>query len=661
MRDTTAIAYRPDIDGLRAIAVAAVVGYHAAPKLISGGFAGVDVFFVISGYLISSIILREKAEGKFSLLAFYARRIRRLFPALIAVLTATFLMGWYYLLPHEFLALGKQIAAGAAYYINFVLKREAGYFAVASDEKPLLHLWSLAVEEQFYLVWPVLLLVLPGKWRMLAALALVTMASFWSNVSTIDRNAAAAFFLPQNRFWELSLGAVLAFAHHHAAAVLAHFGLSTMAANEPIFPKIQNAASILGIALIAGGYWVLDSTYLYPGVWALIPCAGALLLIGAGPGAFVNKVLLSRREIAFIGLISYPLYLWHWPLLSFASILRIGDDWKVRLFAVLASAVLAIFTYRYIERPIRHAPARAVPVVLLAASSLFVIGGLLVKQQVVQPRHDASVHYDIGDAIADWGYPDGLQPIKTPSGLQLRTSGESANRILYFGDSNIEQYWPRIRQRLNDQPGIASVIFATTGGCPPIAGVRELGHPNCENFAERVEQIAKTLAIKSVVIGAAWSGYFNGTGYYFQEQGSGGLGPDTTGTARAMSELTSMIKRFRASGKSVWLVLSIPSGSALFPQSGLQRTLSGATTVRHSDLNRTEFDKHWLPIRAKLVEAARAGGAEIVDPMASLCSQSLCPTRLASGKFMYKDGSHLRASVVRDHADFIDITLSLPR
>ncbi len=616
MRDTTAIAYRPDIDGLRAIAVAAVVGYHAAPKLISGGFAGVDVFFVISGYLISSIILREKAEGHFSLLGFYARRIRRLFPALIAVLTTTFLMGWYYLLPHEFLALGKQIAAGAAYYINFVLKREAGYFDVASDEKPLLHLWSLAVEEQFYLVWPILLLLLPGNWRMLTALALITLASFWSNVSTIDRNAAAAFFLPQNRFWELSLGALLAFAHHHGAAVQAHFGLSTLAANGPMFPKLQNAASILGIALIAGAYWVLDNTYLYPGVWALLPCAGALLLIAAGPGAFVNKVLLSRREIVFIGLISYPLYLWHWPLLSFASILKLDANWLVRLVAVIAAVILAYLTFRFLERPVRQSQSHRIPLALLASTTLFLVAGLSANSAILHPRLNGSDYRDISDAVSDWTYPKGLLPFRTTTGLKLLTAGSAADKILYFGDSNIEQYWPRVEWLLEKNRSTASVVFATTGGCLPIPGVRERNHPNCTEFAERIVDYAKSGEIKTVVIGAAWSAYFNNTGYYIADPGRGGLGPGSAGTGRAMSALTAMIKGFRAQGKDVWLVLSIPIGGALFPQSGLKRSLSGATDYRPTDLNRVLFDKTWLPLREKLINAAREGGAKIVDPMA---------------------------------------------
>ena len=194
------MTYRPDIDGLRAIAVLCVVAYHAMPEVVRGGFIGVDVFFVISGFLISTIIMRAKDEGRFSLLDFYARRIKRLFPALTVVLAATALLGWFYLLPHEFRALGKHLTAGAGYFINFTLKKEAGYFDVSAAEKPLLHLWSLAVEEQFYIVWPVLLLLVAGRRRTLAVLAAITIASLASNLVAINKNAAGAFYLPQNRF-----------------------------------------------------------------------------------------------------------------------------------------------------------------------------------------------------------------------------------------------------------------------------------------------------------------------------------------------------------------------------------------------------------------------------------------------------------------------------
>ena len=206
MRGDRPIAYRPDIDGMRALAVLAVVGYHAAPGVIKGGYVGVDVFFVISGFLISSIILSEREAGSFSLVGFYGRRIRRLFPALALVLAATWLLGWFYLLPHEFRALGKHMAAGAAYFINFTLKRESGYFDVAADDKPLLHLWSLSVEEQFYIFWPLLLLLIRGRRSLIAVIAALAIASFVGGLHALGKNQASAFYLPHWRVWELAVG-----------------------------------------------------------------------------------------------------------------------------------------------------------------------------------------------------------------------------------------------------------------------------------------------------------------------------------------------------------------------------------------------------------------------------------------------------------------------
>lgn len=403
--------YRPDIDRLRAVAVMSVVAYHALPNVVRGGFIGVDVFFVISGYLISTIIMREKDEGRFSLSGFYARRIKRLFPALIFVLAVTMFLSWYYLLPHEFRQLGKHLTAGSAYFINFTLKKEAGYFDVSAAEKPLLHLWSLAVEEQFYIVWPILLMLIAGRTRTLAVLVLITAASLASNLVAIHKNSAAAFYLPQNRFWELSSGALLAFANLYASDLRQAAFVRRLEMTELAQPTLRSIASIAGLALMIGAALLLDAQVVYPGGWALIPCVGAALLIGAGPEAFVNKWLLSSGAMVFVGLISYPLYLWHWPLLSFESILGYGGDMRFRLAAVVASFILAILTNYFIERPLRHARSPAIAVGLLATTLSFCFAGALASKSKLYPRLNSAEFRDVGDAIDDWRFPLGLKRV----------------------------------------------------------------------------------------------------------------------------------------------------------------------------------------------------------------------------------------------------------
>ena len=293
--------YRPDIDGLRALAVMAVIIFHTFPKLLPGGFVGVDIFFVISGYLITQIILSDLGSGKFSAASFYARRIRRIFPALIVVLIATFALGWYYLLPAELVSLGKNILASALFSANLMLLSEVGYFDVAAHLKPLLHLWSLGIEEQFYLVWPWLLWALPRTW-LTPAMVLAIAASFALDVSMVEHHPSETFYLPFTRAWELLAGAVLV-----------------------RFPRAKNANNELiafaGIVAIEGSFFLLDARSVFPGWAAVLPVGGTMLLLQS-EASLVNRFALANRLAVGVGLISYPLYLWHWPLLVFAEIFK---------------------------------------------------------------------------------------------------------------------------------------------------------------------------------------------------------------------------------------------------------------------------------------------------------------------------------------------------
>jgi peptidoglycan/LPS O-acetylase OafA/YrhL len=656
MQRSVNLDYRPDIDGLRAVAVAGVVAYHAAPLWVRSGYTGVDIFFVISGFLITGIILRELNDGCFSLLGFYARRIRRLFPALIAVLAATLALGWFYLLPHEFESLGKHITAGSAYFINFTLKRESGYFDIAAELKPLLHLWSLAVEEQFYLLWPLLLMALTKRTYVLPVLCLVTAASLTASVVAVHKSPAAAFYLPQYRIWELSSGGLLAYAS------LTHAGNLTRLRERRVFAHawgatVADAASCAGLALIIAALFGLGRDVAFPGAWALIPVCGALLTIAAGSDAFLNRFMLARKSFVLIGLISYPLYLWHWPLLSFSAILGYGADLKVRIALVAIAIVLAIATYRFIERPLRQAALSTVSMKLLGTSLIFGLFGILARHSLVGPRLNAPWHQDISTAINDWKYPSGLTKVVTPSGLVLRHSGSSSNKVLYFGDSNIEQYWPRV-QNVIGREASTSVVFATTGGCAPIPGVHGHTHPNCNGFARSVEAYARSADIQTVVLGASWVGYFLSTEFYMATADGTAIAGASPPGDLAYAALEKMIRQFRTQGKIVWLILAIPSGVEVSPLRKIHRSADGSAVAIQTKLDRAGFETSWRPIHEKLVQLARSNGAGIIDPMDHLCDSIACSGQTADGNLIYKDGAHLRASFVRDHATFIDQTLS---
>ncbi len=372
--------YRPDIDGLRAIAVGSVLTYHAFPSLLPGGFIGVDIFFVISGFLITTIILQSLAAGDFSYRDFYARRIRRIFPALILVLAATLAFGWYVLLSGEFAQLGKQITGGAAFFANFVFLGEASYFDATAETKPLLHLWSLGIEEQFYIFWPLLLgLVWRRRWPILRVTLAVATISFLVNVLTVQPHRAAAFYSPLSWAWELMAGGLLAGMRWQAAA--------SPATSRPALKHVQ---SIVGVGLIVLGLFVTRSTQAFPGWWALLPVLGAVSCIAAGPNGVLNRYLLSNRVMVWVGLISYPLYLWHWPLLSYARIVEGGEpSLRVRVMLVVAAIVLAWATYRFVERFVKVHLSQGLLRGLAGSGAVMALAGVLIFFGMPHPRNDS--------------------------------------------------------------------------------------------------------------------------------------------------------------------------------------------------------------------------------------------------------------------------------
>lgn len=364
MTDRTAGHYRPDIDGLRAIAVLSVVAFHAFPGIIRSGFVGVDIFFVISGFLITSIILNDIAKDRFSFATFYKRRIKRIFPALLLVLVASLLAGWFLLLPDEYRHLGKHAAAGTGFVSNFALWQEANYFDFSSDTKILLHLWSLGIEEQFYLIWPALIWV---AWQLrlnrFVLFSAILVASLAYSIKTTSLSEVTAFYSPAARFWELATGSVLAemtFSSPRAAAWIERTVSTIIASvlferNSVDKEKFYRAfLSIVGIGLIASAVFAITRRHEFPGWWALMPVIGTYLTILAGPGALLNRIILSNRIMVWFGLISYPLYLWHWPLLAFArNLYGHTPPLSARCALVGAAVLLARLTYIYVEKPIR--------------------------------------------------------------------------------------------------------------------------------------------------------------------------------------------------------------------------------------------------------------------------------------------------------------------
>jgi peptidoglycan/LPS O-acetylase OafA/YrhL len=492
------IPYRADVDGLRAIAVLAVIGFHANPSLIPGGFVGVDIFFVISGFLISSLILTGLRDSSFSFIEFYGRRIRRLFPALIVVLLATWSVGWFILPPTEYAELGRQTLAGAAFAANVLNYSEAGYFDLPAAAKPLLHLWSLGVEEQFYIVFPTLLVLLWRYGAVRSSLALIGIVSFALNIGLVRDHPSFTFYLPLTRFWEFIAGGLLACSHLYGRTL----GLPMPSGLSAL--RCRDFSAAIGMLLILAGI-SFTSEESFPGWWALPPVLGAFFIIGAGPQAWLNRAMLANPKLVFVGLISYPLYLWHWPILVIArtAIRNEHGNEYLRTTAIIAVAltfVLAWLTYQFIERPIRTRKsgyaARRITAGLAASLAVVALFGLAIVQ--------------IGGLTIR--YPKEVQALLTPltPGADYPPADESKNSagpsLLIYGDSHAAHLVAGLRLLQNERTFRLSVA-GWGWGCAPLEDIKSSDEEKCRKVAAENESLFAQLKPDIAVIAAAWRQY----------------------------------------------------------------------------------------------------------------------------------------------------------
>ncbi|WP_416740769.1 acyltransferase family protein [Pseudomonas sp. NFX71] len=666
------LKYRPDIDGLRAIAVLAVVAYHAFPGKLKGGFTGVDIFFVISGFLISGIILKSLNEGTFSFAEFYARRVKRIFPPLLLVMGSCYAFGWFALLDGEFAQLGKHIAGGAAFVANFVFWQEAGYFDSIAETKPLLHLWSLGVEEQFYILWPVMLCCLWRVRKGVAAGALVVVSiSFALNLYFVRLNPEATFYLPHTRFWELMLGAVLAWVGSDRLLVAGNW-VSAQRAR-----LIFNIAAFFGMSLIVTGILTITKQHQFPGGWALLPVSGAVLIIGAGPNAWINRVVLGHPVMRWFGLISFSLYLWHWPLLSFAAILENGvPSRNYRVGAVAASIILAWLTYRFVETPFRRSQHSAMKVQLLLASMaiLGAAGFASYKWSLPEARLANLLPENILLAINDWGYPGNLKSETWP-GASVYRNIDTPPEVLVVGDSHVEQYGPRAIA-LTEMKRAKSIAFMTGGGCPAIPGVRENQHPHCAALTNEVfAYLRQYPTIKAVVIGGYWNGYFiehskpttnSASLDYVYQKGHATYRFREGGDSLAMQGLREFLQELSKTTE-VYLLLDNPQSDRFNPRRMLPESYNSRweTLLLKSDalpratINSEEFSipQNQLDLITKLQKLTEDSSVQVLNPMIEVCPQGKCHSLDETGHPIYKDSHHLRPSFVRDNIGVLDNVL----
>ena len=647
------LEYRPDVDGLRAIAVLAVIVFHAFPALLPGGFVGVDVFFVISGFLISGIILRGLSRERFSVLEFYGRRIKRIFPALIVMLAGVWALGRAMLLADEFQRLGKHVASGAGFMFNLTLFMDTkAYFGAITS--PLIHLWSLGVEEQFYLFWPLFLL---ATWKLgkkqFGVMVTVAVVSFILNVVAVSAHPLAAFYLPWNRLWELALGGVLAYSQLDKTGHLdgSDSGLSARKSRLAMLFS-PSARGFLGILLILASCAIINERRAFPGWWALGPCLGAFLLISAGPRSWINRHLLSQRVMVFIGLISYPLYLWHWPLLSFAH----TANWRgftpvMKIAAVTASFILATLTYKYVERPIRTSPKVLRLAVPLFATMLVClsIGYMTFKKNI--PARTLSA--DISKFVQAAKEPD---PYPEQEGFL--TIGSGSRSTLYIGDSTVAQYHGRISKLQKEHADSRKAVFAWQAGCAPDPELSLVDAAGCQKLIQSAVEYAKAPQVDTVVIGFCWYAYFVGL---IQPDRVGEAGPLLPATDRALSNIKSMIAGFVNQGKRVYIVLQLPVDGGFPPRQMIRRTVFGSGfRVDSRPAERASIARAIGPFASKLIQIANDTGAQVIDPMNSLCNEKDCSPVTPGGDPIYHDSWHLRAGYIQAHVNYMDETVLAP-
>jgi peptidoglycan/LPS O-acetylase OafA/YrhL len=619
--------YRPEIDGLRAIAVIAVLVYHAFPKALRAGFIGVDIFFVISGFLITGIIAGKLAEGNFSLLDFYRHRVRRIFPALLTVLVACLVFGWLALLQDEYKQLGKHVAGGAGFIANLLLWQEVGYFDNKAETKPLLHLWSLGIEEQFYLVWPlVLAVVFKLRRNLLLWTSVLALASFALNVAMVKPDPSGTFYSPLTRFWELAIGGILALQVMRTSTTQSRGLWAGQTANH--------IKAALGFVLLIVALSTITKQSRFPGFWALLPVLGAYFIISAGPAAWFNRVVLASRPMVAIGLISYPLYLWHWPLLAFAHIVESETPAAPYRWAALGlSFVLAWLTYRLIEKPIRFGLWRAYVMSTLLGLMLVVglIGLTIYKRDGLSFRPAAKIatlntftaayRQDCrlltnGPDKDDW-CNFGLTPESPPNTVMIGDSFSNAASPILAAYAQSKPKHPFTFRQFG------------RGGCPSLIGY---GPSDCAEIAALSERyIATTPSVHTVILANDWGQYYNG-------KDKENAWPNHSETKDSFVAATrANIEHYRAMGKRVIVFLTPPVGSdprACVPRP-MRLTSKDACNLSQKDAIEIKgnYPKEIVPMLAAMK-------VPTFDPFDFLCDGTTCKTT-DGNKIFYLDGLHM--------------------
>jgi peptidoglycan/LPS O-acetylase OafA/YrhL len=651
------LQYRPDIDGLRALAVLAVLFYHTAIPGFSGGFVGVDVFFVISGFLITTIILKDLREERFSIARFYERRVRRIFPALFPVIAFSLIIGAYLFDAKAFEDLGQSIMATTLFSSNILFWRESGYFDAPSLQKPLLHTWSLAVEEQFYIFFPLLLALIHRylNGRYLQWLVAAFLLSLLASVYGVHHAQSMTFYFVTTRAWELLAGAVLA------------LGVIPV----PSSAWRRNLLSMSGLGLIVYSMVFYSEETLFPGAGAIPPVMGAAFIIHSGgqKGGVVGR-LLSLRPLVFIGLISYSLYLWHWPLVAFARFLMFRSMTPYEGIAIVMSSILiATLSWKYIEQPFRGArplfPERkrlfaAAGAVMAVASG---IGGVIFLQEGMGWRIErlspglratlAEVQYDpVWKRHVEWDV--NVKTIDTEKEPPVVGAPNALPSFALVGDSHARAIIPALEHQALSNLLSGHVI--TKASTPFLLGVSNVAFKADDGFDEVAFNdsvlafLSSRPSLKTVFIAARWGGYVNGRWVERSEDPQSDTLIDSYGQYAAgrpnavilRAGLERAVHALLAMERNVVLISDVPEIGYDVPRFFNLKTrfpalVSGfEISPTLADYNRRQHEAQEI-----LEDLVKLPGVTLIHPEKRMFNREGKGRIVSAGKLLYQDDDHL--------------------
>jgi len=631
--------YRADIDGLRAIAVLTVVIFHIQASLIPGGYVGVDIFFVISGYLIAGILLRDLEAHRFSIRTFYERRARRIFPALFATLMVTLAIAAAIYMPFDFRNFSGSLTASVLFGSNIFFWWNTGYFDQTSELKPLLHTWSLGVEEQYYLIFPLILSTLyrfARRW-LVTAMVVLAAVSLAVSVYQVANAPDAAFYLPFGRLWELLVGASLAIGRWPQLRSTA----------------LRNGAMVVGLAMIVVSLFMFTPATPFPGFAALLPTIGAgLLIYGGRDGQSAIRAAMSNPVSVFFGKISYSLYLVHWPVMAFFRYLSSREPTVVEEVALfLTMLALAWLLWKFVETPFRDVgPRRISDRAIFAATiplAIFLVGvGAAGYTQRGLPwrlpdrvRVASMAAYDTNPMSQDCDRRS-LNAVRDEHFCIRGAEGDFAPSAVLLGDSFGDAMAPGVIEALAQSDRRGAIL--TYSGCIPLIGVDQK-NPGCRKFMdEAAAAIDRNRKLKTVIIIARWTGFYEGN-RFGEERDSGWFITDYRSTEPSYSEnrrvfsraMARTLERFK--GREVLIVIGLPEQDRNVPR--VLGTAARFNLPAYQGISRAVFDQRQQPVNAVIAEAA-AGRALLLDLSQQLCDEARCGVSRGDVS-LYSDDNHI--------------------